>query len=117
MLFYGYLWIFCSKLFLDSQTDTFFCCSLFVVSPILSLKDMIVIPISAFEPEETMFQAQCEVQTCSVLIEGDLDWMQNCEGMMGVSYPALLHLFSMSILPSLLPHVPSCTDMPVPGPT
>ena len=86
---------------------------LFVASPILSLKDMIVIPISAFEPEETMFQAQCEVQTC-VLIQGDLDWMQNCEGMMDVSYPALLHLVSMSILPSLLPHVPSCTDMPVP---
>lgn len=68
---------------------------------------MIVIPISAFEPEETMFQAQCEVQTCSVLIEGDLDWMQNCEGMMDVSYPALF-VFSMSILPSLLPHVPTC---------
>ena len=66
-----------------------------IVSPKLSLKDMIAIPISAFEPEETMFQAECEVQeTYSVLIEGELDLMQNCERMMGVSYPALLDIFS-----------------------
>ncbi len=84
-----------------------------IISPKLSLKDMIAIPISAFEPEETMFQAECEVQeTYSVLIDGELDLMQNCERMMGVSYPALLDIFSISILPSLLLHIPTCQWWP-----
>ena len=118
MLFYGCLWIFCSKLSLDSQTDTFFWCGNYsLYRQYYRLRTWLLYPSlpSSRKKPCSKLSANCKRVVC--WLRGGWDWMQNCEGMMGVSYPALLVLFSMSILPSLLPNVPSCTDMPVPWPT